>query len=261
MSSENTLPLAKPAASSSPHPQRLKAFVKAHTTKGLYGVIRQASWELRIYRVHRSGLKRVGTLLQRSEKKLNLGCGPNTKPGWINVDLFDSHADVQLDLRERWPFDDGTVSYIYSEHAFEHFELHEEVGHLLTESHRVLRPGGIFDVGVPDTEWPLHAYGNPSDPYWTFAETVHPASCVTQLDHLNYHFRQGTEHKYAWDYETLARKLSEFGFRDIVRREYDPALDSDSRRIGTLYVRATKPLAPHTESVRSAQTNGQLSAR
>jgi predicted SAM-dependent methyltransferase len=211
--------------------------------------------------VHRSGLKKLGPLLQRSEKKLNLGCGPNTKPGWINVDLFDSRADVQLDLREQWPFEEGTVSYIYSEHAFEHFELHEEVAHLLTESRRILRPGGVFDVGVPDTEWPVQAYGNPSDPYWTFADTVHPAWCVTQLDHLNYHFRQETEHKYAWDHETLARKLSEFGFTDIVRREYDPALDSESRRIGTLYLRATKPLARDTESVRSAQTNGRLSAR
>ena len=143
---------------------------------------------------------------------------------------------------------DASVSYIYSEHVFEHFELHEEVAHFLSESHRVLRPGGVFDVGVPDTEWPLRAYGNPSDAYWPFSKTVHPAWCETQMDHINYHFRQHAEHKYAWDCETLSRKLRQFGFTNIVRREYDAALDSESRKIGTLYVRASKPLQSDVQS-------------
>jgi predicted SAM-dependent methyltransferase len=225
---------------------RLREFVRAHTTKGFREVIRKANTEWGLSKRHRSGLKKLGPFLQRPEKKLNLGCGPNRKPGWINIDLFDFRADLQLDLREKWPFADASVSTIYSEHVFEHFELHEEVAHFLAESRRVLRAGGLFDIGVPDTEWPLHAYGNPSDPYWPFAKTVHPKWCTTQLDHINYHFRQETEHKYAWDYETLARMLRQFGFTDILRREYDPALDSESRKIGTLYLTATKPL--HADS-------------
>lgn len=236
---------ARPATSEKGDTSRLKAFVRGHTTKGLFEVIRHAHSEWRIYRRHRSGLRKIGLFLQRPEKKLNLGCGPNPKPGWINIDLFDSRADLQLDLREKWPFADGSVSYIYSEHVFEHFELHEEVAHFLSETHRVLRPDGVFDVGVPDTEWPLRAYGNKGDPYWVFSETLHPAWCKTQMDHINYHFRQGTEHKYAWDYETLSRKLQEFGFTNIVRRGYDPVLDSESRKIGTLNVTATKLL--HSE--------------
>jgi predicted SAM-dependent methyltransferase len=219
----------------------LKEFVKAHTTKGFFEVIRSANSEWRISKSHRSGLRKVGPFLQRPEKKLNLGCGPNSKPEWINIDLFDSRADLQLDLREKWPFPDACISHIYSEHVFEHFEHREEVVHFLSESRRVLRPGGRFEVGVPDTEWPLRAYGNPSDPYWLFCKTVHPEWCQTQMDHINYHFRQDTQHKYAWDHETLARKLRQFGFTDIVRREFDPALDSESRKIGTLYLTATRP--------------------
>jgi hypothetical protein len=61
------------------------------------------------------------------------------------------------------------------------------------------------------------------------------------MDHINYHFRQNTEHKYAWDHETLARKLRQFGFTGVVRREFDPTLDSESRKIGTLYLTALKP--------------------
>jgi len=133
------------------------------------------------------------------------------------------------------------VDYIYSEHTFEHFEFDQEVPHFLAESLRVLRNGGIFDVGVPDSEWPLRGYGNPDHDYWPFAPTCHPNTCETQLDHINYHFRQGEQHKYAWDEETLRRSLQRSGFVSIVRRDFDPSLDSHSRKTGTLYMRAIKP--------------------
>ena len=214
---------------------------RAHTSKGFLEAILNAKQEWRISRLHRSELKKLGPFLQRREKKVNLGCGPNPKPGWINIDLFDPGADLRLDLREKWPFADSSVSHIYSEHVFEHFELHEEVVHFLSEAHRVLQSAGLFNVGVPDTEWPLRAYGNPDNPYWPFSKTVHPQWCETQLDHINYHFRQDGEHKYAWDFETLARSLRRFGFTEVSRREFDPALDAEFRRTGTLYVTAIKP--------------------
>jgi predicted SAM-dependent methyltransferase len=168
----------------------------------------------------------------------------------LNIDLFDSAADLQLDLRRRWPFPDSSVAHIYSEHAFEHFEFYQEVPHFLAESLRVLQSGGIFDVGVPDTEWPLRGYGNPDHDYWPTAPKWHPESCETQLDHINYHFRQGEQHKYAWDEETLTRSLRRSGFVRIARRAFDPSLDTESRKIGTLYMRAIKP-GPITSSDRT----------
>ena len=131
---------------------------------------------------------------------------------------------------------------MYSEHVFEHFEFSSEVPNFLSQSLRVLQPGGLFDVGVPDSEWPLQAYGHPAHEYWRFVESgCHPKWCETQLDHINYHFRQNGEHLYAWDEETLSRTLNKSGFTAVQRRDFDPALDTESRKTGTLYMRATKP--------------------
>ena len=218
-----------------------QSFLKSQSTYALRQAARQVAAEWKLARRHLSGMKKTPGFLSILPVKLNLGCGPNIKPGWINIDLFHESANLQLDLREPWPFPDGGVSHIYSEHVFEHFEFHSEVPHFLSESLRLLQPGGIFDVGVPDTEWPLRCYGDRGKDYWTFAYGgIHPKWCETQLDHINYHFRQGTEHKYAWDEETLARTLKKAGFASVARREFDSSLDTPSRKTGTLYMRAVK---------------------
>jgi predicted SAM-dependent methyltransferase len=221
-----------------------KEYLKSRTTKALRSAVYQVGWEFRLNLRHRASVKKAYRFLQDSPLKLSLGSGPNAKSGWLNIDLFDPSADLQLDLREHWPFPDGSVSHIYSEHVFEHFDFRDEVPHLLSESLRVLQTAGRFDVGVPDTAWPLHAYGNPDDSYWRFDKAILPKSYEMQLDVINYHFRQDKEHgehKYAWDEETLARSLQRSGFVGVVRREFDPTLDSESRKKGTLYMRATKP--------------------
>jgi len=58
---------------------------------------------------------------------------------------------------------------------------------------------------------------------------------------VNFFFRQGSKHKYAYDFETLARVLTEGGFTEVKRREFSPKMDSEDRRDGTLYVDACKP--------------------
>jgi predicted SAM-dependent methyltransferase len=219
----------------------IKNFVKSHTTYTLRRAMRDIVQEGRLSYRHWFAVRNVARFSRGVPLKLNLGCGPNRRPGWLNIDLFDSAADLQLDLRRRWPFPGSSVAHIYSEHAFEHFEFSQEVPHFLAESLRVLQSGGIFDVGVPDTEWPLLGYAKPDHDYWPFAPTWHPESCETQLDHINYHFRQDEQHKYAWDEETLTRSLRRSGFVRIARRDFDPSLDTESRKIGTLYMRASKP--------------------
>ena len=173
--------------------------------------------------------------------RLNCGCGPNLKQGWINIDPSNSEADLHLDLRRPLPFRNGSATAIYSEHFFEHLEYPAETSVFLAESLRILKPGGRFRVGVPDTEWPIMSYAFGDDLFFEKArEFWHPRWCDTRMHNINYHFRQGTEHKYAYDYETLEKILIEAGFSSVTRASFDPALDSKSRELGTLYAEALK---------------------
>ena len=58
---------------------------------------------------------------------------------------------------------------------------------------------------------------------------------------INHHFRQGTEHRYAYDFETAEKMLSIAGFVDIKRRKFDDSLDSKRRELGSFLMSARKP--------------------
>ena len=192
--------------------------------------------EARLSRIHRKSFKRAKIFQNSTDLKLNLGCGAVIKPGWVNIDLHSENADLRLDLREPWPFSDESVSVIYSEHFFEHLEYPLEVRRFLSEAWRVLSRGGKFDVSIPNFESAIRGYLDPN------AELYRPVppEVTTRMDHLNYTFRQGREHKYAYDFETLTKVLMQAKFVSVLNRPFDPALDSEYRK-GSLCVEATKP--------------------
>jgi predicted SAM-dependent methyltransferase len=234
----------------------LKGLIKARTTQGVRDAARRLADELRYQRLHRASLKAALRYEGQTGLKLNLGCGPNPKPGWVNIDLTET-ADLRLDLREPLPFRDGSASFIYTEHFFEHLEYPVEAERLLREAVRVLEPGGTLSVGVPDAEAPLLAYAADiraggeeraagAEARRRLSEEPHnrwvPGYVFTTPLHMvNWPFRQGTEHKYAYDFETLRGALAGAGFVRIERREFNPDLDSETRREGTLYVEGRKP--------------------
>jgi predicted SAM-dependent methyltransferase len=85
--------------------------------------------------------------------RLNLGSGLTPIPGFVNVDALEDSpgVDVIADISERLPFDDGAADLVYASHLLEHFPT-DEVPRLLAEWRRVLRPGGVLLVAVPDLE-------------------------------------------------------------------------------------------------------------
>lgn len=87
-----------------------------------------------------------------SVKKLNLGCGARALPSWTNLD-FQAVPGLVLahDLRTPLPFSNDTFDVVYHSHVLEHLSP-ADAARFLAECHRVLRPGGVLRVLVPDLE-------------------------------------------------------------------------------------------------------------
>ncbi len=83
---------------------------------------------------------------------LNLGCGRVTHADWLNIDLVSHDPTVTAhDLSTGIPLQDGSVSAVFHSHVLEHIRRPDAV-HFLKECVRVLEPGGLIRVVVPDIE-------------------------------------------------------------------------------------------------------------
>jgi predicted SAM-dependent methyltransferase len=80
--------------------------------------------------------------------KLNLGCGDLLLPGYINIDLYDEHADVKMDIT-KLDYPDNYADEISTTHVIEHFDFRQAFD-ILREWHRVLKPGGFLVTECPD---------------------------------------------------------------------------------------------------------------
>jgi predicted SAM-dependent methyltransferase len=83
---------------------------------------------------------------------LNLGCGGRHHPEWINVDSHSTGPGVMVhDLESPFPFEDSEFDAVYHSHLLEHLPK-RRAPLFLRECYRVLKPGGILRVVVPDLE-------------------------------------------------------------------------------------------------------------
>jgi hypothetical protein len=83
---------------------------------------------------------------------LNLGCGARYHPDWINIDIAAQGPGViEHDLSRGIPLPDASCAVVYHSAVLEHLRRSDAAA-LLAECHRVLRPGGVLRVAVPDLE-------------------------------------------------------------------------------------------------------------
>lgn len=82
--------------------------------------------------------------------KLNLGCGPDIRSGYVNVDLRHGPGVLQHDLSKfPWPWRDNSVDEILMLDFLEHFP-YRQTKTVLSEVSRILKAGGFVDIQVPD---------------------------------------------------------------------------------------------------------------
>jgi SAM-dependent methyltransferase len=200
--------------------------------------------------------------------KANLGCGLAVAPGWVNIDgslsalvatlprwfhsvayhltgarnyykkeeylgLLSGHRFVHHDLSYGLPIDDGMVDYLYTSHFVEHL-FRKDAEHLLEECFRVLKPGGVLRISVPDLEYAVSLY--------TQGEREKMLANYFFVEDDNSYYAR---HKYMYDYYLLSNILRNSGFKDISRTEYrqgsTPDIEQlDNRPEESLFVEATR---------------------
>jgi SAM-dependent methyltransferase len=146
-------------------------------------------------------------------RRLNWGCSGDARPGWINSDIKQSRGiDLPCDARVGLGLRSECLEYAVSIHALQEIPLDEQVA-VLRELRRVLKPGGVLRLVLPDFEKGVAAYQRGDREY--FAVPDEDASSlggklVTQLLWYGY-----SRTMYTFDFiEELALKS---GFRTVER--------------------------------------------
>lgn len=81
--------------------------------------------------------------------KLHLGCGEKYIPGFLHVDMMNyEHIHFNGSVC-CLPYEDNSTSLVYASHVLEHFSRNS-IPDVLLEWYRVLAPGGVLRLSVPD---------------------------------------------------------------------------------------------------------------
>jgi predicted SAM-dependent methyltransferase len=201
--------------------------------------------------------------MKTSFDHLNLGCGLNAPPGWLNVDgswqvvlarhpwlkelLVTLHllpriqADIpwskdvlRLNFNRPFPFASASFHAVYSSHTLEHLYYGDAV-RFLKECHRVLGRGGTCRAVVPDLRSIVSRYEK--------AKSANDPEAATRLmEELLVHDKQRKpgpigiyyrltafhQHKWMYDAESLQKLFETAGFAQVRQAAY---LDSKIARI------------------------------
>lgn len=182
--------------------------------------------------------------------RLHLGCGDKYLPSFVNIDANPFRKiDLWLDLRNPLPFPDGAADGIYTQETLEHL-YPNELGRLLRECRRVLKPGGFIRIGVPHLRHAVEAYTTGQDSWFPEGPRFY-RSLGGRLS--NFLLCDG-QHRNAFDFSMLEELLTNSGFTQIHERAggesgwipSDPLsrLEADLSPTGLahhLYVEARRP--------------------
>jgi SAM-dependent methyltransferase len=203
---------------------------------------------------------------ETAAKRLNLGCGPDAPAGWLNVDgswnawlsnhryfrrtletlrLINSNQGAKWkvqpivhDLTKRLPFEDNSISAVYASHVFEHL-YQADAQRLLGECRRVLWPGGLIRLVVPDLYSMAKSYlTNKNGNAQSLSEKTTAADKFNEklgfrspappggnlVIKFYYLWKDFHHHKWMYDSDSLIRYMRDAGFSGVVQKPY---LDSE----------------------------------
>src|SRR3954469_20615733 len=185
------------------------------------------------------------TLTTTAVKRLNWGCGGHTLPGWINSDQKDGDGiDLSGDIAQGLPLETGSIDYAVSIHALPEVP-YDRLVPVLAELRRVIKPGGILRLCLPDLIKGIRAYERGDRDYFLVPEEDAKslgAKLVTQLIWYGYS-------RTLFTFDFIRELLEKAGLVDVAecryretRSRFPDIIELDNREPESLFVEATKPM-------------------
>jgi predicted SAM-dependent methyltransferase len=176
-------------------------------------------------------------------RRLNWGCGTEPQPGWINSDIKeDPTVDISCDILEGLPLKEGSIDYAVSIHALPELRYPDQVPALM-ELRRVLAPGGLLRLALPDFDRAIEAYRAGDRDYFLIPDEDAQAlgsKLIVQLLWYGYS-------KTLFTFDFIAELLGRAGFEEVQRCEfqqthstYPEIVSLDNLREESLFVEAVK---------------------
>jgi len=176
--------------------------------------------------------------------RLHWGCGPIAPYGWVNSDIqARPGVDVVADILAGLPLEADSFDYVVAIHALPEIPIRDQQ-RTLRELQRVLKPGGVLRLGLPDMDKAIRAYLAKDIDYFFLipddaAKTL-SGKMITQL--LWYGIS-----RCMFTAEFATELLERSGFREIkvcgfrqTRSNFPGIVELDDRELESFFVEATK---------------------
>lgn len=165
--------------------------------------------------------------MEKSKKQkqplwLHLGCGKRNFLGFINIDLAKfPHIHYRRPVEDLSIFKNNSVDLIYASHVFEYFDR-IEAKKVLKEWRRVLKPGGILRLAVPDFEAIVKVYlkYKKNLDHRGILGPLYGRWEIPGTDKIVYH-------KTVYDFKSLKKMLVEDGFKNMRRYDWKKTIHKD----------------------------------
>jgi predicted SAM-dependent methyltransferase len=177
-------------------------------------------------------------------RRLNWGCGAAGEPGWINSDVKEgSSIDISADIRDGLPIESGSLDYIVSIHALPMIHFHDLVP-VLAELRRMLKPGGVLRLGLPDVDRAIRAYLEADRSYFAVGDDHARSMCGKFALHTLWYGHSVTMFNAEFAAELLESagfvRVAHCGFRESAAG-LEGITDLDNREQESFFIEAVEP--------------------